>query len=288
MSWRALLARLIGAGLLVAGSSSPGIAAAAGRIVALGGDVTETLFALGAGEQVVGDDLTSEYPQAAAALPKVGYVRTLGAEGVLSLKPDLIIATHDAGPPMVLEQLRTAGVPVEVLPETRNVSQIIAKIRRIGDIVDRSAEAEQLASGIEVQAQQLDQAIQTTGHAPRVVFLMGGGSGGLMAAGGNTAADAAIRLAGGTNAVSGYTGYKPLSGEALVALRPDVLLFMQQKTAEQLQADTLMKLPGVADTPAGRAHRLFAVDGLGLLGFGPRTVEQAAALQQRFARIGTP
>src|SRR5690349_16837934 len=85
------------------------------RIVSIGGALTETVFALGMGKDVVGVDTTSTFPAATGPLPKVGYARTLGAEAVLSLRPTRVLASEDAGPPETLQHLRTAGVDVRVI-----------------------------------------------------------------------------------------------------------------------------------------------------------------------------
>ena len=82
------------------------------RIVVAGADVTEIVFALDAQDHLVGVDQTSTWPPQAQDLPRIGYVRCLSAEGILSLDPDLLIAAHDAGPDLVLQQLQRAGVVV--------------------------------------------------------------------------------------------------------------------------------------------------------------------------------
>ncbi len=275
------------AALLLAGVLIPALATAAApeRVVSLGGDITEVVYALGAESTLVGVDTTSIWPAQARSLPNVGYVRQLGAEGILALRPKLAIATHDAGPPAVLDQLRGAGVTLESFPATHTPTAIAAKVRRIGALLDRTASAETLASQIEAQAHSLAGKVAAMPSHPRVVFLLSAASGGLMVAGRDTSADAAVRLAGGHNVVDGYTGYKPLSPEALIALKPDVLLLMNNRGDASGSAADLLKQPGVAQTPAGKAGRVMLVDGQALLGFGPRTVEKAAELQAELARI---
>ena len=91
------------------------------RVVSVGGALTETVYALGAGELLVGSDTTSYYPEAAANSPKVGYQRALSAEGILSLSPDLVIMTDEAGPPPVLAQLNSAGVNMLTLNAGRSL-----------------------------------------------------------------------------------------------------------------------------------------------------------------------
>lgn len=271
---------LLGLGVLVLGC---GVASAATpRLVTLGGDVTETVYALGAGNELVGVDSTSEWPAAVKRLPDVGYLRQLSAEGVLSLHPSLIIANHDAGPPHTVAQLRAAGVRIEILPEVRTPAGVAAKIRAIGHLVHREAAAEKLAVTIEGEYATLARRVAAMKAHPRVVFLLSVGGGSPMAAGRGTAAAAMIALAGGRNAVRGYSGYKPISAEALVALAPQAIVVMRQGDDAGTIA-AVMRIPGVAQTPAGVARRVIPVDGEALLGFGPRGAEQALALQKKLA-----
>ena len=101
------------------------------RIVTLGGTITEIVFALGAGERVVGVDASSSFPAAAERLPKVAYHRRLSAEGVLSLSPTLIIATTEAGPPEALRQIESAGVRLLILPHEATVDGAVDMIEGI-------------------------------------------------------------------------------------------------------------------------------------------------------------
>ncbi|MFT4047217.1 MAG: ABC transporter substrate-binding protein [Solimonas sp.] len=271
-----------------ASTLSPAVKPAATRVVSLGGDITEIIYQLQAEATLVGVDVTSVWPAAAQALPQVGYVRQLGAEGILALRPTLAIATHDAGPPNVLAQLRDAGVKVEILPETRTAAAIAAKARTIGALLDRRPQAEALAADVERQARALATKVEAMPHHPRTVFLMSAASGGLMVAGRGTAAESAIALAGGDNVVTAYEGYKPLATEALVQLKPDVLLLMDSRGAGDGAVAEVQKIPAVQQTPAGRAGRVLKIDGQALLGYGARTIEAATALQARLAAVPAP
>ncbi|MGA7439458.1 MAG: hemin ABC transporter substrate-binding protein [Luteibacter sp.] len=261
----------------------PCVAGAVTRIVSLGGDVTETIYAIHAQDQLAGVDSTSTWPEAAHTLPDVGYVRQLSAEGVLALRPDLILATHDAGPPTAMEQIRGAGVRIETLPVSRSPADIEAKIRRIGVITGHVKEADALASTVATRFAALAKTVAAMRVHPRAVYLMSAGNGSPMAAGHDTAADRAIVLAGGVNAAAEVPGYKAVSAEALVAMQPDAILLMKEQEASVGGVDGALRLPGVADTPAGKAKRIYFVEGQALLGFGPRTAESAAALQARWA-----
>ena len=251
------------------------------RVLSLGGDITETVYALDAQQTLVGVDSTSEFPAAARHLPNVGYVRQLAAEGILALHPDLVIATHDAGPPAVLEQLHSAGVRIERLSTSRTPQAVLDKIQRVGTLLDRSSAAKALSNRLAHNYAALAQRVAAMPRHPRVAFLMATGTGSAMMAGRDTAASAAIALAGGISVGEGFHGYKPVSAEALAALAPDAIVVMSPRS--QTDAGSIadaLKIPGVAMTPAGRERRIRFVDGQALLGFGPRNAGQEQALQQ--------
>lgn len=258
---------------------------AASRIVSLGGDVTETIYAIHAQGELAAVDSTSTWPEAATKLPDVGYVRQLSAEGVLALRPDLILATHDAGPASVMTQLHDAGVRIETLPVSRSAADVESKIRTIGHLTGHDKEADALASDVARQFAALATAVAAMPSHPRTVFLMSTGQGSPMAAGRETAADRAIALAGGINAATGMEGYKAVSPEALVAMKPDAILLMKEREGGVGGIDGVLRMPGVADTPAGKAHRIYFVEGQALLGFGPRTPAAASELQRRWATV---
>lgn len=255
------------------------------RIVALGGDITEIVYALDAQQALVGVDSTSEWPAAAKQLPDVGYVRQLSAEGVLSLRPQLVLATADAGPPQVLAQLREAGVRIERMPVSHTPDGVLDKVRRIGRVLGREDAAAHLAQQLRADYATLAGRVAKMPYRPRVVFLLSAGSGSPMAAGRDTAAASAIALAGGIDPANGFSGYKALSAEALVALAPDVIVLMDERTGALGGVEGVLKLPGVAETPAGHARRIVFVDGQALLGFGSRNAERELALQRELAAV---
>ncbi len=251
--------------------------AATRRVVTLGGAVTETVFALGAGAEVVGTDLTSSYPAQAAALPRLGYVRQLGAEGVLSLHPDLVLASADAGPPAAIGQLRAAGVRVLRLEEAHEVPAALARIRAIGAAVGRPSAADTLATAIAADIASVVARLPRDTH-PRALFLLSAGRTAPMAAGSHTAAEAMITLAGGRNAVEGMRNYRALSAEAVLVAAPDVIVTTTDTLSGAGGLPGLLALPGIGGTPAARAGRIVAFDALALLGFGPRLAQSLHGL----------
>lgn len=271
--------------LLGAAAFASHAATAPTRVVALGGDITEIVYALDAQASLVGVDSTSLWPQAATHLPNVGYVRQLAAEGVLSLHPQLILATHDAGPATVISQLRDTGVRIESMPVTRTPDTVVAKVKQVGAALDREAAATALAGKLQGQYSALSQAVAAMPRHPRVMFLMSAGEGSPKAAGRGTAADSAIALAGGINVGSDFDGYKAVSPESLAVLAPDVIVLMHETEGQVGGVDGVLKQPGIALTPAGRARRIVFVDGQALLGFGPRNAEHELQLQHVLAAI---
>lgn len=254
------------------------------RVVVAGGALTEIVYALGAQDRVVANDLTSLYPAAAATLPKIGYLRTLSAEGVLSLHPDLLLAGAEAGPPNVLTQIAAAGVPVKRFTHGYTAELVRENIRAVADAMRMPGDGDRVAARFMSDWQQARDAITQRYGAqkrPRVLFILGHTGNQMMVAGQDTAADAMLTFAGADNALRGFTGYRPLTAEAAVAAQPDVLLTTTTGPATSDPAAALLAQPGLANTPAGRARRVVSFDALYLLGFGPRLPQAVAELATR-------
>jgi iron complex transport system substrate-binding protein len=282
---RRFLPALLAAGLaaaLVAGCGEEpvpappaggGAAPDAARIVPLNGDIAEIVWALGRGDRVVATDVSATFPAEARAKPKVGYQRALSAEGILALRPTLAVGTEEAGPPPVLAQLRTAGVRVEIVPAGTGVESAAAKIRAVAAAVGAEAEGEKLATTVTGEIDAARQRAAAATGKPRVAFLYLRGPQTLTIGGRGSRADAMITAAGGVDAgaEAGIEGFKPLTAEALAAARPDVILVLSAGLKSVGGVDGLLRLPGVAQTPAGKARRVLDYDDLLLLGLGPRT-----------------
>lgn len=244
---------------------------AAKRLVTVGSAITETTFALGAGGDVVGVDTSSLFPEAATKLPQVGYQRTIAAEGILSLRPTMVIAGHEIGPPAALEQIKSAGIPLQIIPLGPGVAGAKARIAAVAAAVGKDAK-ELLAKMDNDLAVQSKRLIAVT-KKPKVLALYARGAGSMQVFGKDTSAQTMIELGGGENAVSNFEGAKPLSGEGVVSAAPDVILVPSRGLESLGGIDGLLKQPGVAETPAGKARRVVAVDDVLLLGFGPRLAE---------------
>lgn len=252
--------------------------AAAPRTVVAGGGVAEIVVALGAGEALAGVDSTSMFPGRLRALPQVGYLRNLAPEGVLSLRPELLLLAHEAGPPPAVAQLRAAGLRVVQAPQVQGPETLLAAIRLIAGALGRAAAGEALAGAVAADFATLASHLPHLARPPRVLFLLAAGSAAPMASGTGTAAEAMLRLAGARSAIEAYAGYRPISAEAALLAAPDWLVAPSHTVEARGGAAHFLALPQLALLPAARAGRLLAPDSLYLLGFGPRAAHAARDL----------
>lgn len=254
------------------------------RLVTVGGGITEVVYALGAQDQLVGTDTTSLYPAAAQATPKVGYMRQLSAEGLLALRPDALIAGTDAGPPVVIDQLRSAGVRVELVNSDHSWDEVRRKVVAVGRASGREAAARQLQAQLDARWQAVMARVQAAKNpGPRVLFVLSH-SGSPMVAGEQTAADALIRFIGARNPLSGFKGYRPMTAEAMAQAAPDIILTTTQGI-EAIGGEARFWLrPELALTPAHARRAVVHLDALELLGFGPRLPDVVERLHERMVR----
>lgn len=245
------------------------------RILSIGGDVTEIIFALGEGKRVIATDTTSVHPNEVMALPKVGYMRALSTEGMLSTSPDLILASAGSGPPEVIAALKQSGVPLALVDYRPSAEAIGNKIALIADIFDVKDKGAELTSSINAELAAL--AVTLNGATrPRALFVLSLTGGRIIAAGHKSSADEIITLSGGVNAVQGFDGYKQASAEAILAAAPEAIVMMQREG--DIGADELFAMEPFAKTPAAKTRTLIRMDGSYLLGFGPRTPAAARDL----------
>ncbi|MBZ9675734.1 hemin ABC transporter substrate-binding protein [Mesorhizobium sp. ES1-1] len=242
------------------------------RIMTLGSDVTEIVHALGAGERIIAVDRGSKYPPEMTGKPNVGYRRQLSVEGLAGLRPDLILAAEDSGPPEAVEVLKSLAIPIVFIPQDNTPQGIERKITLIaaslgledkGKVVSGEVlEAFRIAAGLAAKI--------PPERRKKVVFFHGLVK--LSAAGAGTSADAIIRYAGGLNPMDAVQGYKPASEEKLIEMAPDAILMMSDgkggPTPEQVFGNRVL-----AATPAARNKALIVLDGAYMIGFGPRTAD---------------
>lgn len=253
------------------------------RVITIGGDVTEIAFALGAGKEVVARDSTSLQPaKEVLRLPDVGYLRQLNAEGILSLHPSLVLVSELAKPSLALKQVADSGVHVVTVPGETSLSAIDRKIQTVAAALDRTPQGERLIARLHDELKAIP-----AGTLPvKVLFILSHSGMSAMAAGKDTAADAAIRAAGLENAMQSFSRYQPLSSEGIIASAPDMVVVTADGVKTLGGEEKVWQLPGLAMTPAGKQHRLVVLDDMALLGFGLDT--PAAIVKLRAAAAGRP
>lgn len=256
------------------------------RWLSAGGALSEWLVLLGGEAKLVGVDSTSQYPPALRRLPGIGYQRQLAAEGILSLRPDLLLGTEDMGPPPVLAQIKAAGVRVEVLSAGADLASLASNLTRMGVLLGAEQQAQQALASYQ---QRLQQQAEWIAHArqqqapPKVLLLLGHAGGNPLVAGENTLGDWLIAQAGGRN-LARHQGYKALSSEALTVLDADVLIVADRSLSGAAATAALLKsMPVLAAGRAAQQGRIVQLDPTLLVGgLGPRLPDQLALLAASF------
>jgi len=252
----------------------------ASRILSIGGDITEIVYALGAGARIVGVDATSQFPaQALKEKKSVGYMRALSSEGVISVNATLVLASERSGPPEVVKTLKTTSVPYVEVPDRHSAAGIADKVRLIAQAIGAEAEGEKVVQQVVADFAALDAARARIKRPLRALFVLGVQNGRATVGGQDTSADAILKLAGADNVATAINGFRPLPNEAIVELAPEAIVAMRRSSSvDAHDVEQLFALKGIESTPAGVNRRLIMMDALYLLGFGPRAPAAAREL----------
>jgi len=256
------------------------------RWVSAGGALSEWVSALGGEPKLVGVDTTSQHPQSLRKLPSIGYQRSLSAEGILSLRPDILIGSEEMGPPPVIAQVKSAKVRVELFSAQPDLPTLEKNVTHLGQLLGAQALAAQLLESYQQQltAQKARVAeLQAKQKAPGVLVLIGHAGGKPLIAGKDTAADWLLQQAGGHNLAT-HTGYKPFSVESLAGLDPEVLVFADRAlSGEAAKAALFKENPILNSSRAAKAGRVLELDPTLLVGgLGPRLPAALKGLSDGF------
>ena len=254
------------------------------RIVPLWGNVAEVVFSLGLGDNVVGRDTSATFPEA-AHLPLVTRAHDVSAESVLSLRPTVVLADTESGPPEALDHIRNVGIPVVVVERPTSIEGIGDGIRAVAAALGVPDAGDALVAATEAELDGVVGEVPDPEDRPRVAFLYLRGTAGVYLIGGPGAGtDSMIEAAGGVDAGTAMgldDPFTPLTSEAMAQAAPEVILVTTSGLDSVGGIDGLVEIPGIAQTPAGRDRRVVSVeDGL-LFSFGsrtPDTVRQLAGL----------
>ena len=251
------------------------------RIVSVGGIASELVCEIGACDEIVATDVTSVYPPELASKPKVGYVTRLSTEGILALKPSHLVIVEGAGPAIVLQQLTQSGVKIVKIPTGLGLADASKRIDILGEFYGKASRAAKLTKRMRNEIKQLSER-EKSPRQVRVLFIYARGAQTLLAMGANTTAHELIELAGAANAFSAE-GAKPVNAEAIAASQADIVLVPEGSLAGLGGAEAIQKIPGLAQTPAGKARRIVTVEDSLLAGMGPRTPAAARTLRKKIS-----
>jgi len=270
---RAALGVVLALGVAACGGGEAGETQSA-RVVGVSKQINEFLFAIGAQDVLVGRDLTSVYPAEIQRIPSVGYHRALSAEGIISLKPTLLLTDGNVGPEPVLSQVRQVGIPVLDLSPGSSVDSAQILLARLGKEFHREAAADSVLAEWKrgMEAVRADSARLAAGPHPRVLLMhFGQIANNYLAVNRGSPADQMIRWAGGVNAIDSVGGMTRLTPELIAKAAPDVIIATDVGFDRVGSAAAFAALPGVALTPAGKAGRIHRVDESEIIYYGPRT-----------------
>lgn len=250
------------------------------RIIPINGDIAEIVWELGFGDNIVATDISATYPEELDNSAKIGYQRSLSAEGVLSFEPTFVIGNENAGPPEIIAQLRHAGVPVLILPLYREVADVPQKIREVANALGVEERGRRLAERVQGEIDEALMLIESTTERPRVAFLYARGPNTVLLSGMDTAPQSMIEMAGAIDAGAdfGIEGFVPITPEAIVTANPDVLVLLTAGLESLGGVDGLLEVPGIALTNAGQTRAVFAYDDQEFLGLTPRVGQALLAL----------
>jgi len=251
------------------------------RIVSLNGAVTEIVAALGHEKELVGVDVTSTYPKEVKNTAKdLGHVRSVSIEGIMALKPTLIIGTDKDMSPELLEKIKKSGVKAELFNQEftpEGTKRLIGDVAKVLDHKDFIKLSEKIDADLKN--------VKPLANAPKVLFIYARGANMMMVSGTGTPVDRIIQLAGAKNAITDFEDFKPLTPEALIKGNPDVILLFNTGLESLGGAEGVFKIPGVDKTNSGKKRMLIAMDGGLLSGFGPRLGEAAVQLNESLGPI---
>ena len=253
------------------------------KVVVAGGSLTEIMYYLGLQQKIVALDVTSSYPKEAKKLPSIGYVRALSTEGVLSLDPTLVIGENDMGPENVVEQIKRTNIDLRIIPETHSAEGIKSKVLCLGAIFDLNDKTKKKVNDELIPLIDDLKDIQKKNEKlkKRILLILSMQGTSPVVAGLGTAGDGFIKMTGASNVITEFEGWKPVSPESLILSNPDYILITSRGMRSFKSIDELVKQPALSLTNAAKNRNVIDINGMAMLGFGPRGIMTALKVARR-------
>lgn len=228
------------------------------RIVSLAPSITESIFAIDQGHKVTGVTRYSDYPPQVKDIPSVGSYINLNVEKIVSLQPDLCLATKDGNPYQTIQQLERTGISVYAL-DPRDLQAIMATIEELGRLLGAKEQADQVVGKMRRELKELRDVVDRAEHRPRVFFQIGISP--IVSVGRDTFIHELITLAGGENVAAGPVQYPRYSREDVLVFNPDIILInsmSQEEDLVQAEIDKWQAFSQIEAVAGGRIHSLDA------------------------------
>jgi iron complex transport system substrate-binding protein len=250
------------------------------RIVCVSKQINEIIYALGAEKYLVGVDISSNYPEKIKEKTTVGYHRALNAEGIISLKPDVVFNDGNWGPAPVIEQLKKVGITLKQFPSDPNIDSTKQLFRMLAAEFNMPEKGEELCAKLDSGMKIAAAKVATYKDKPRVLLIhFGRANNNYFVVGTKGFPDFMITQAGGINAAD-TTTFRMLSSEMIVKEQPDVILATDFGYDQQGSIDKFLGLPGISLTPAGKNKKIYRVAEHDVFYTGPRTGENILKLAE--------
>ncbi len=246
------------------------------RIVCLSKHLTEMMFALGKGHNLVAVDLSSTFPDSAKLLKTVGYHRALSPESIIAMQPDLVIHSNDIGPENVIPQITKVGLNIKVFGGANTLDSAEMLLKDLGKYFKVEDKADSIVKKMDADFKAASDTVKNLhltdtpsvmiihfGRANNVYFVMSGRKG---------VGDKMIELAGGKVTRYDAKGARQISAESVATANPDVIIATDYGYDQMGSMDKFIAgIPGVALTNAGKNKRIVRFEEHDLIYFGPRT-----------------
>lgn len=258
------------------------------RVISTDSFVTELVTSLGQQERLIAIDVTSRQPPGVDTLPNIGYHRNLSAEGLLSLRPTLVIGSQHIGPPNVIQALAAANIPLIRLPSAQSIAQLENNINTLALALARPNKGSELVQNLHATRQKLDAlSLSLSFKKKRVAFLLSMSPDKLRLAGLGTSGQAFIQLLGATN-VANFENYQNVSAESLLAMQADIILVAGRSPSTAVET-LLSAHPVIAFSTAAKSKAVLSLDGSTLVaGLSLAAVEDALRILQKLSLNTSP
>lgn len=274
--------RLLKAPTALVTLSAGGFARAQGeRWIVTNSYVAEIVVAMGASNTIVGLGGGSDHLTELAKVPRLPGFRQTSAEPMLALSPTRVLLSNEWTVPQTIEQLRAAGVKVDILDGEQSIAGVERRIRMVASLLRRAADGEKLVAKFRSEMEEVRRWVTKARRRPKALFILAGGQRPTLVGGRGSNVAALLEMAGAQNVAESFEGFKVMSQESMIEAAPEVILTNKDGTVPVDGTPVALRAPGALATPAGRTGRLITVPGQYLQGMGILTPQGIRELGQQ-------